>query len=266
MNRTFVVALSLVVLVIVVDCTNEQKPAFDTPNVQYEVTDQGATLRIIWNPVADARGYYIYADGTVIDTLDHVTDTTYEATIPAGVYGVSVYSGDYVSARAEVNCIPIETANITVYGNSDPNPDHSSGIGFQTDGSCITLDITNPATHDDIDFYFDDIFFSMMAIVTPNMQPLSYNGEKNQTAASGTNYDGLNIALHLTEYALVRELIEDEVLSFWIDPNDDGWDAQVDHFGKMKIHSVYWSFVEPDSAVITVAYQLIPGLRWVVTD
>ncbi len=266
MKNIVALALSLAILIILISCggtINVQKPT----DFQFEVIDNGTVLRLTWSETdLDVEGYYIYADGIAIDTLRHESQTSYDATIPAAVYGVSAYFEDDESEPAEVDCTPVETANITIYGNSDPNPDHPSGIGFTTDGICVTLDINDPANHPDIDFYFDDVLFSMMAIVSPNLQPSPYNAEKNQTAASGTDYDGLEIAADLTEYASVRELFENDVLSFWIDPSNDYWDATEDHFGKMKIHSLYWAWPEPDTAVITVAYQRIPGLRWLVTD
>lgn len=264
MKRTLSLAITFAAILMLVGCGDDI--VLDTPDVDYVVADSGATLDLDWVEIADADGYYIYADGVVIDTIDDPATITYTATTPAAVYGVAAYSGDDVSGTDEVDCTPVETANITVYGNSDPDPAHHSGIGFTTSGNCVTLAISEPTNHDAIDFYFDDSNFNFLTIVSPSdHQPTPYNDEENATAASGTDYDGLVIAADFGNYNTQRELSENLVLSFWIDPDHDNWDAENDHFGKMKIESISGS-AAPYTAVITVAYQPIAGLLWVVTD
>ncbi|UCD18979.1 MAG: hypothetical protein JSU64_06015, partial [candidate division WOR-3 bacterium] len=243
-----------------VGCEGEE--ALETPNVIYEVTDNGATLVLDWDAVPDVDGYYIYADGVMIDST---TALTYDATVPAQVYGVSAYLGEDESAADEVDCTPVETANLTVYGNSDPDPAHPSGIGFAADGSCVTLALSEPTNHPDIDFYFDDANFANLTIVSPGDHVPPYNDEENATAASGTDYDALEIAAALGNYITQRTVNNNAVLSFWIDPDADGWNAVTDHFGKIKVVSVSGA-TAPFTAVLNVAYQPVPGLRWVVTQ
>jgi hypothetical protein len=160
----------------------------------------------------------------------------------------------------------VETANVTVYGNSDPAPDHPSGIGFTSSGTCIPLALSDPANHPDIDFYFDDTNFMQLTIVSPGDHlPNPYNTEENTTAASGTDYDALEIAADLGNYNTQRTMSQGAVLSYWIDPDANGWGDTNDYFGKMKIESITGG-AAPYTAVITCAYQMIPGLRWVVTQ
>jgi len=248
----------------IVSCGGEE--ALDIPNVTYTVTDNGATLALDWDEITDADGYYIYADGAVIDSIDDPAVTTYDATVPAQVYGVSAYNVDDESATDDVDCTPVETANLTVYGNSDPAPDHPSGIGFTATGTCVPLPLSEPTNHPDIDFYFDDANFAMLTIVSPSdHQPTPYNDEENATAASGTDYDALEIAADLGNYLTQRTLAANAVLSFWIDPDADLWGNVNDHFGKIKIVSITGA-AAPYTAVINCAYQPIAGLRWVVTQ
>jgi hypothetical protein len=263
MKKLLGLTLAMAVLLILVGCEGEE--AITAPTVTYTVIADGATLSLSWDEIADVDGYYIYADGSLIDSIDDNTVTDYDATVPAQVYGVSAYSGSEESDVDEVDCTPVETANITVYGNSDPDPDHPSGIGFTFAGNCIPLAISDPTTHPDIDFYFDDANFAQLTIVSPSDHlPTPYNDEENATAASGTDYDALEIAADLGNYSTQRTLGTNAVLSFWIDPDADGWDNTNDNFGKMQILSITGS--GPYTAVINFAYQPVAGLRWVVTQ
>lgn len=260
MKITLSLAIAFAAILILVGCGNG---VLETPDVDYVVADSGATLRLSWTEIADADGYYIYADGAVIDT---VTTITYDATTPAAVYGVSAYAGEDKSGIDEVDCTPVATSNINVYGNSDPAANRHSGIGFIANGNCVTIDLGEPSNHYAIDFYFDDSIFNYLTIVSPNdHQPTPYNSDYNTTAESGIDYDELNIAADLGNYDTPRELSENLVLSFWIDPDHNDWDATDDHFGKMRIENIS-GMTAPYSAIITAAYQLIPGLQWVVTN
>jgi hypothetical protein len=263
MKRLLGLTLALATLLVLVGCGDEE--ALDIPNVTYTVTDDGATLALDWDEIVDADGYYIYADGAVIDSIDDPAVTTYDATVPAQVYGVSAYNADEESATDDVDCTLEETANITVYGNSDPDPDHPSGIGFTATGTCITLALSETTNWPDIDFYFDDDNFAQLTIVSPGDHVPAYNNEENATAASGTDYDALEIAADIGNYLTQRTMAENAVLSFWIDPDADGWGDANDYFGKMKIVSITGA-AAPYTAIINCAYQPIAGLRWVVTQ
>ena len=264
MKKLFGIAIAMAALIILVGCEGEV--TLDTPSVTYEVGDNGGSLTLTWVEITDADGYYIYADDAVVDTLDDPTTTTYTTSTPAQVYGVTAYAGSDESTADEVDCTPVETMNITVYGNSDPAPDHPSGIGFTTSGNCVTLALSDSTNWIDIDFYFDDANFTFITIVSPSDHlPNPYNDEENFTSDSGTDYDGLDIADPSGTYISQRTLAEGAVLSLWIDPDHDGWDDENDHFGKMSIESISGS-AAPYSAVITVAYQPVAGLRWVVTQ
>lgn len=266
MKKLLGLTLALAALLVMVGCDGEI--ILDTPEVDYTVTDNGATLALDWVEIADADGYYIFADDVAIDTLDDPATITYDATTPAAVYGVQAYAGEDVSGTDEINCTPVETTNLTIYGNSDPEPTHHSGFGFNTNGSCVTLAISDSTNWPDIDYYFNDAnpTHGPIDIVSPSDHlPTPYNDEENATAASGTDYDGLVIAADLGNYSTQRALAANAVLSLWIDPDYDGWDAQNDHFGKMSVLSIS-SSTAPYTVTITVAYQTIAGLRWCVTD
>ncbi len=267
MKKLLGLAVALVAILILVGCEGEV--TLEAPDVTWTVpdADEGAVLSLSWDAVEDADGYIIYADD---DSIDEVTAAPweYDADVPAAVYGVSAYSGDDESDITEVDCAPVVTTNITVYGNSDPDPAHPSGIGFTAAGNCLTLAISDPTTWPDIDFYFNDTnpTQGLIDLVSPGDHLPPYNTEENASANTGeTDFASVVIADAPGAYSTQTELLENAVYSLWIDPDADGWDAENDHFGKMKVESITGA-AAPYTVVITCAYQLIEGLRWVVTE
>jgi len=264
MKRILGFTFAFVALLILVGCGEEA--ALDTPDVDYAVTDNGATLELSWVEIADADGYYIYADDVAIDTIDDPATTTFDATTPAAVYGVQAYAGEDVSEIDEIDCTPVETQNITVYSLMDPDTSHHSAIQFTTTGSCVTLAVV-VANYADIDFWFNDSVptHGPVDIVSPgDHAPTPYNSEDNASANCGTDYDGLDITTAPGGYSTQTAVADQAVYSLWVDPNANGWDAQNDYFAKMKVESLTGG--GPYTITITVAYQTIPGLRWVVTQ
>jgi hypothetical protein len=254
MKRILGLSIALAALIIFVGC--EEEIALTAPVVDYTVTDNGATLRLTWDEVEDADGYYIYADGAVVATIDEATTTTYSATTPAQVYAVAAYAGDDTSATDEVDCEPEETASLDVYDISEPPP-NPSGFGFNSSGTAVTYSLTDTTNWGNIDFYIEDApqrFFS------PHHG--GYNNQVNVTQNSGsTEYDTLNIAAAPGGYSSQTDIADGAVYYFWIDPTDNGWDNSTDYFGKIKIEAISGTQI-----TMTLAFQRIAGLRWCMTD
>lgn len=236
--------------------------SLDKPSVSYEVLYDGGTLKLFWAAIANADGYYIYADGNRIYST---TGNQYDATTAAAIYEVSAYAGATESESDTIDCTPIVTTNITLWGNSDPNPDHPSGLGFLSDGSAVALPVSDSANWPNLDYYIDDFNYNNPTLESPNIA--YYNNENNTGVNSGLLiFDSLTMAESSSgNYSIHTTLHEFNVYSLWIDPNFNGWDNTVDHFGKMKVESIAGSSA-PYMVEITVAYQLIPGLRWLVTQ
>jgi len=257
MKKLLGITLSLAGLLMLVSCGGEE--AIEMPSVTYTVTDNGGTLALDWDDITDAEGYYIYADGVLIDST---TDSEYDATEPAQVYGVSAYNADDESATDDVDCAPEVTANVIVYGASDPDTAHPSGLSFTTSGTAVALAIGVTANHPDLDYIFDDRApFTTMTLVSPNAYTPVYNDEKNMGVdAQATDFDAVIIANAPGVYSTQTSLQGNAVYALFMDQDDDGWDTDSDHFGKMKVESIAGTTV-----TITVAYQTITGLRWLVT-
>ncbi|MGQ9816725.1 MAG: hypothetical protein ACUVQ3_02055 [bacterium] len=236
----------------------EETPTLEAPNVTYTVStsDKGGTLSLSWDEITDADGYYIYADGVKIDST---TKTSYDATKPAALYEVSAYAGDQEGAKDQIDCGAVETASLTVYGSSDPDTTHPSGFGFNAQGYAVAYSISNPNNHPLLDYWIYSSG-STIKFVSPSDHTPHFNDEVNVTKNSGqANYDNATIADAPGGYSTQTDVVSGAVYYFWIDPNNDGWDASNDHFGK-----IYVSGINGVAVTMTIAYQPIAGLRWCV--
>jgi|UniRef100_A0A7V3RGZ3 hypothetical protein len=244
-------------LVIFVGC--EKQVTLETPEVTYTVKpdDKGGTLVLNWDEITDADGYYIYADGKKIDS---VTTTSYNATTPAALYEVSAYAGDQESGKDEIDCGAIETATLTVYGSSDPDTTHPSGFGFNAQGNAVAYAISNQNNWPLIDYWVYSSGPTTIKFVSPSDRNPPLNNEVNVTKNSGqTNYNDVKIADAPGGYSTQTDVVSGAVYYFWIDPNNDGWDASTDHFGKIQVVGI-----NGVQLTLKIAYQKIAGLRWCV--
>ena len=254
MKRILNLAIVFAVILMLVGCGDDV--VLDTPDVDYTATDEGATLDLDWVEIADADGYYIYADGVVIDTIDDPATITYTATTPAAVYGVSAYSGDDVSGTDEVDCAPVVTTGLNVWDITQPAPD-PSGFGFAASGTASAYSVSDSTNWPLIDYYIE-----------ANPQEFwsshhgGFNNEVNATVNSGsTDFDACTIADAPGNYSTQTDIASGAVYYFFIDPTNNGWDDATDYFGKIVVTAVSGTQI-----TMTLAYQPIAGLRWCVTD
>lgn len=261
MKKLLGLTLALAALLVMVGCDGEV--ILDTPDVDYVVADSGATLALDWVEIADADGYYIFADGVAIDTLDDPATITYDATTPAALYGVQAYAGEDVSGTDEIDCAPTTTLTMDIYFLSDPDTLHPSGLSFTSSGAATAISV-QAANYPDLDYLFDDRApLTTTTLMSPNAYTPVYNSEKNMSVeATGiTDFDALDIAAAPGHHSTQTALAGNAVYSFFMDQDDDGWDTDSDYFGKINVVSITGTH-----AIINVAYQPITGLRWCVTD
>jgi hypothetical protein len=261
MKKLLGLALAFAVILVMVGCDGEV--TLDTPDVSYTVDDQGATLVLDWIEIADADGYYIIADGDIIDTLDDPGTITYDATIPAAVYEVQAYAGEDVSGTDEIDCAPVVTEDLDIYFLSDPDTLHPSGLSFTSSGSATAISV-QAANYTDLDYLFDDRApLATTTLMSPNAYSPVYNSEKNMGVLEQgiTDFSEITIAAAPGNYSTQTDISGNAYYSFYMDQDDDNWDTDSDYFGKIYVQSITGTH-----AIITVAYQPITGLRWCVTD
>ncbi|MGQ9464797.1 MAG: hypothetical protein ACUVQ4_03715, partial [bacterium] len=140
-----------------------------------------------------------------------------------------------------------------------PNPDHPSGFGFNDQGYAVAYSISNHSNWPLLDYWIYDSI-STIKFFSPSDHDPSFNNEVNVTKNSGqANYDNATIADASGGYSTQTDVASGAVYYFWIDPNNDGWDASNDHFGK-----IYVSGINSKAVTMKIAYQPIAGLRWCV--
>jgi hypothetical protein len=257
MKKLLALSIAFAAILVMVGCESSTTP--DQPTVTYTVITNGAGLTLTWSADANADGFIIYHDDVAVDT---VVGTTYTDTVPCKVVGVTAYAGDLESAADEIDCTPTTTTSLTVYGNSDPLPTHPSGFTFNATsgtGVVVSLDSTNWST---LEFYFADASpFTVLTLVNPGDHVPPYNSKLNTSGLDGTDFNAVEIC-KLTGYNTQTGLATNNVYDLWLSSSATWQDT--DHFGKMKIESITGA-AAPYTAVITVAYQPVAGLRWIVT-
>ena len=259
MKKIFKLIFLFALLIFFIGCEEAiQKP--EKPSVAYQPIEDGAKLRLTWTRVANADGYYIYVDGEKDTTLPSYT-TSYDVSGPAKSVGVSAYRKNEESERWELDLTPV-ISEVSVYGASDPDPNHPSGLAL-TDNGAIPLAIGNQANWPVLDYIFDDRPpFPSMSIVNPGPPHYSppFNNRGNVISGALTrSFEEENMALPPNNYETRREIAVYGVYYLWLDRDNDKQTTN-DNFGKILIKAIDGKRVD-----IKVAYQKVKGLRWVKT-
>ncbi len=104
---------------------------------------------------------------------------TSDAPVEAGrEIEVVAVNGNDESDPAVIDCKVVETSSIILYGISDPDPTHPSGLAFTTSGSAsaMSLDDANKAS---LDFVCDDVDANVLPVgfqQSRNVAPQSRRG------------------------------------------------------------------------------------------
>ncbi len=236
------------------------------PDVTYVVTDSGSTLSLTWDEVKDAEGYIIYGNAVILDTVQTLS---YVVEAPVALVEIKAYSGNEVGDPDQISCIPVTTYSLQIWGANDTASSHPSGLSFGSDGQAEAIMINDSLNYPAIDYIFEDrpSFTTEFEIFSPNSYTLPYNIENNMAAITDvSNYNSLCMAYASSACSTHAALDTDFVYSLFLDKDNNGWDAESDHFGKMQVLSITSDSVQHHAAVVTITYQPIAGLRWVVTQ
>lgn len=219
-------------------------------------TDNGGTLRLTWTAVTDAASYEITTDDSVYTT----TSTSFDVSTPSATIEVRAVAGNDESDPAVIDCKVVETSSIVLYGISDVDPSHPSGLAFTASGSAsaMSLDDANKAA---LDFVCDDQQSSVTPVGLINAGDYSWpqNAKVNTLMDAGTtDFDAFDIAA-ATGYTTQLKTDQNGVYAIWLS-SSTSWTAN-DHFAKAKIVSIE-DVGGSKKVTLNVAYQPIGGLRW----
>lgn len=219
-------------------------------------TDKGGTLRLTWTAVTDAQSYEITTDDSVYTT----TSTSFDVTTPSATVEVRAVNGNDKSDPAIIDCKVVETSSIVLYGISDVDPTHPSGLAFTASGSAsaMSLDDANKAS---LDFVCDDQQATVLPVGLINAGDYSWpqNAKVNTLMDAGvTDFDAFTLAA-ATGYTSQLATAANGVYAVWLSSSAT-WTAN-DHFAKVKIVTIE-DVGGAKKVTLNVAYQPIGGLRW----
>lgn len=253
-RSTLVVALAAMVLFVGTGC--DTMVTLTKPNVTTEAVNTGGALRLTWTAVTDASSYEIKTDDSTYTT----TGTSFDVTKPSGTIEVRAVAGDDKSDPTIINCKVVETSSLVLYGRSDPDPNHASGLAFTGSGAASAMSLSD-ANKPSIDFVCEDVTITPVGFANAGDYLWPGNAKVNTLMdAGGTDYDAFKLAA-ASGYISQLAIANNGVYALWLSTSQT-WTTS-DHFCKAKIISI-----EDVSGVkkvtLKVAYQKIGGLRWLI--
>jgi hypothetical protein len=221
--------------------------------VEYEVRDEGGTLRLMWNAVENADGYIIFGFG---DSLDFTTDTIYDATTPAVFIGPATVIGDDRSYVSYVNSSCSGSLNRRIWNPIDPDSGFFHALYITESGQLVPCSAYGSVFDTLYNFYLTNI----SGVLWLNNRAAM--GETNKLApCSLTNFHDVKLAAALgPEYQERVEIVDQAIYYIFLDNNSNGYDTTDDVFSKLKIDSIIGNKIYMQSAT-----QRIHGLRWLAT-
>jgi len=253
-TNTWVLALAAAMLFVGIGC--DTLVTLDKPTVTATAITPGTTLRLAWTAVTDAESYEITTDDSVYTT----TSESFDVTAPTKTIEVRAVAGSDKSDPATINCKVVETATLVLYGMSDVNPDHPSGLSFTTDGAATALSLAD-ANKAALDYVCDDVNITPVGIVNAGDYGWTQNTKVNTAKdAATTEYDALDEA-DASGYTSQLSIASNGLYALWIS-NSTTWTVN-DHFAKAKVVSIE-DVSGTQKVTLKIGYQKIGGLRWLM--
>ncbi len=219
----------------------------DTPSVSWSIGNDQASITFTWDAIQDADGYIVKYNGKA----DTIESTSYTIQEPTAEVEIVAYAGDNESDPWTASFAAVETQNLDWYTRADTDPTHPSGLGFNNDGSVVTISYAN-GNHNDIDFVADNDN-SITAI-----QALDNSVAKNNGVAYNSSYDynSMNEA-PATGYTTYEPVVENGTFALLKDL--DGQQNSNDIYAKLLVKGV-----DGTRWTVDITVQPIGGLRWLV--
>jgi len=241
-------------LLLVISCN--PPGALEKPVVSYAPIEDGTKFHLTWTAVTNATEYHVYVDGVKNVVVSGIY--SFDVTGPAKLVQVSAASASGEGNKWSLTTSVKKTPNVTVYTTADPQQINHA-FYFDTAGTAVAIPLTRPL---DIDYTLDTTqTLSNIVLRSPDTYDPKYNTRANSSAEAGlTDFDLLKIAPAPGVYSATRTISKDSVYSLWLDPGANGWSAD-DHVGKIKFEALSGTAI-----TLTVGYQRIAGLRWLMSD
>ncbi len=247
MKKGIITALTVIITGAVLTLTGCPATTVDTPSVSWSVTQDQGGITFTWDAIQDADGYIVKYNGKA----DTIETTSYTLTEPAAEVEIVAYAGDEESNPWVGNFAAVETKNLDWYTRADTDPTHPSGIGFNNDGSVVTISYAQ-GDHNAIDFVADQDN-SITAI-----QALDADVNKQNGVAYSATFDYANMDIAPeTGYTTYESVVQNGTFALLKDL--DGQRNDNDIYAKLIVKGI-----DGTRWTIDITVQPIGGLRWLV--
>ncbi len=145
MRKVLYSGLLITGLIVLGACsTTEENQYLESPGtLTATVVNNGYAVKLQWDAVADADGYYLYQGNVAVDTIEDKDSTAIVVTVN-DIYKVRAYKGDLLSDPTNpVDLRPVQTDNVVLYdalAYSDTT--HPSGAGWDNNGNLLVYPLT----------------------------------------------------------------------------------------------------------------------------
>lgn len=254
-KNALIVALAAALILLGTGC--DTLVTLNRPTVTAEAIGDGGTLRLSWTAITDAKSYEITTDDSIYTT----TSTSFDVTSPTSEIKVVAVNGNDESDPATIDCKVVETSSIVLYGISDVDPTHPSGLAFTASGtaSAMSLDDANKAA---LDFVCDDQNVTPVGLVNAGDYSWPQNAKFDAVLdAATTDLDAYTLAAARGNYITQLMIAANGVYALLLTASGS-WSVN-DHFAKAKIVSIE-DVGGTQKVTLNVAYQKIGGLRWLM--
>jgi hypothetical protein len=265
MKKILAITFSGIIIILIgLGCSGD---IFPPENIKYETANDidgkpGGSLRFTWAPYSDSVG--ISVDGVLAVVVSSSSNEAYVYVPGTHIEVSAILDGKMAGYSRSFDFPLIETPSIDVWSIYDPDPNHLSGFGFGTNGTCAAYSLWDQEHFSDIDFYIDaeENKATLLCFASPHLHT-SYplNTKHNSTCQVGSSYSTLKILPAPTSenFSYATPIQNNGVYGFWLD--DDGAYDTTGHFVKAQVIGI-----DGDKVNLKLAYQMIGGLRWVVLE
>ena len=255
--KKYIIGIAVVLLIgIYFYGCKEELP--ETPNVHTEkIIQNGAGIRFEWDPVENADGYRVYADGKEVY---EGTNTYYELLTPTMKVEIVAYNKEGESEPWVGDYTPA-TGTGEIWERSVQ--DKPSAYGWDAKGNGASYSILDTTNYSRFDFYLDDLqagttLPGQMYFVSPNYNYFGAPFNNTETGFAVGTGDVAPAPDGVYDTPRTEDPVAGQTYFLWIDHSANGWSTD-DNFVKLTVTSIG----NDGKVTFNYCFQKKGGLRWV---
>jgi len=178
-------------LIIISGCAKEEEAPAAPTGVSYQILDNQG-LKITWDEVEDADGYYIYVDGVIIDTVEE-TEWSENPLTHFGKFELAAYNDEGESETVEVvdmTCVKNEGVVLGTGQATEPSLLYWTGSGFDRLSTADSFDAWGVVARAYGDPYVPDTWDeNAVGFIVANLHGKYTGSETGYVALAGTDHN-----------------------------------------------------------------------------